>query len=240
MKFIQNTGSIFTITSISNQSQKNIYIAKPIRQHAHLNQPKTDRMKTSLLILLFATCALVPLLLQTTRAADNSGELLSSSSSSSPSRNNGLSLKTLYIKTDDNYRTELSHKLMLRGKYHNYLKIRELRSEFCLGTKVILAVTTDDTYFFNPKRAVWPARPELEWTMHALSNDLSHVYFIHFAAYTLPPDLTDGSEEAVKSLFCDKESISINFTDDIEDGNNNNNHEDFSTSAKTRKRHRQF
>ena len=105
------------------------------------------------------------------------------------------------------------HQLSQHRQYHNYLTIHVIASAFCLGHDVILKVTTNDTNFFNPKSAVWPKRPEIEWVFHALNGDLSDVLLIHFQSFFVPLNDDDNDDEtqeaAAAAAFHSKARVTI-------------------------------
>ena len=99
----------------------------------------------------------------------------------------------------------MSQKLLQGGKYHDFLKIHQIRSRACYRWNVILKVKTDDTHYFNAEAAVWPTRPEFEWISNTLNSDLSNIYYIHYATYTIGGGM-EGEEKgklAMNDLYCD-------------------------------------
>ena len=138
-------------------------------------------------------------------------------------------LKTFFIRTSDVEPNRMSHKLLQGRTYHDFLEVQQIRSRACYGWNVVLKVTTDDTHFFNAKAMVWPTQPKFEWISNTLNNDLSSIYYIHYATYTLPPHLETGEEKgklAMNDLYCDTTSISVNLRDINDDDRDDNNRED--------------
>ena len=58
-------------------------------------------------------------------------------------------IQTFFVNTGETMADEMAHHFARYGKYHNYLKVSQIKSKFCLGHTVILKVSTDDTTFFN-------------------------------------------------------------------------------------------
>ena len=113
-------------------------------------------------------------------------------------------IQACFVKTNERIADEMAHQFAKVGKYHNYLDVKQIKYKFCLGHSVVLKVSTDDTEFFNKKHAVWPTRPEVDWIVNALRNQLIDVYFIHFESYAGPPPNDDGKhsyEEIPKILI---------------------------------------
>ena len=110
--------------------------------------------------------------------------------------NNMYPLKTFFVKVPAEKEAETIHLFSQHGLYHKYLTIHKIESAYCLGHKVILRVTTDDTTIFNPVATPWPTRPETEWVFQALNGDMSNVIFIHYRSYFVPPnDESDGGDD---------------------------------------------
>ena len=126
-----------------------------------------------------------------------------------PEPNPMYPLKSFFMRTKGQFANSLTQELLRKGKYHNYLDIKQFRSSFCLGWDVILKVKVDDTTFFNAQ-TIWPKRPEVEWVEDALNQDLSWVTWIHFDSWGDDP-YRDGE------VFCPKQSVSIDLNDDDDD-----------------------
>ena len=126
-----------------------------------------------------------------------------------PEPNPMYPLKSFFMRTKGQFANSLTQELLRKGKYHNYLDIKQFRSHYCLGWDVILKVKVDDTTFFNAQ-TIWPKRPEVEWVEDALNQDLSWVTWIHFDSWGDDPYL-DGE------VFCSKHSVSIDLNDDDKD-----------------------
>ena len=70
------------------------------------------------------------------------------------------------------------------GTYHNVLDVQVLRSRYHYGWyDNILDVLVDDTAYFNPQLAVWPTRPEVEWTITATNNRTNLIQYIRYLSY---------------------------------------------------------
>jgi len=63
-------------------------------------------------------------------------------------------IHTLFVRTSDIMADKMAYEFAKYGKYHNYLKVNQIKSRYCLGYNVVLKVLTDDTTFFNKKNAV--------------------------------------------------------------------------------------
>ena len=70
------------------------------------------------------------------------------------------------------------------GTYHNVLDVQVLRSRYHYGWYGnVLDVLVDDTAYFNPQAAVWPTRPEVEWTITAINNRTDLIQYIRYLFY---------------------------------------------------------
>ena len=231
-----NTGDIFTITLTSNQNQKKRIYKRPHdgliitlyfsstkrRGQQHLTTTRNSMLNNNRPLLLLCCCAAIGAAIAAVTATQSSRPR-----PPPPPQQGGYKedylypLKTFYIRTSDVEANKMSHKILQDGSYHDFLEVHQIRSRACYGWNVVLKVTTDDTYFFNSKTAVWPTRPEMEWIASALHNDLSSVYYIHFLTYTIPPNMETGEERgqlAATDLYCDTTSISV----DLRETNDNN------------------
>ena len=127
-----------------------------------------------------------------------------------PQPNPMYPLKSLFVRTKGQYAHILTQELQRKGKYHNYLDIKQIRSHYCLGWDVILKITVDDTTFFNPQ-TLWPKRPEVEWVEDALNKDMTWVTWIHFDSWGDDPYHSDDE------VFCSKQSVSIDLSENDDD-----------------------
>ena len=70
------------------------------------------------------------------------------------------------------------------GIYHNILDVQVLKSRYHYGWyDNVLDVLVDDTAYFNPQSAIWPTRPEVEWTITATNNRTDHIQYIRYLSY---------------------------------------------------------
>ena len=68
--------------------------------------------------------------------------------------------------------------------YHNVLDVQVIRSRYHYGWyDNVLDVLVDDTAYFNPQAAVWPTRPEVEWTITATNNRTGLIQNIRYLSY---------------------------------------------------------
>ena len=93
-----------------------------------------------------------------------------SSSSDSPSNEMIFyPLKSFYIRKTNQNAEKLAKDMLKYGTYHHYLEIEEIRNRWCFGwSDLLLKVTVDDTVvvlYYNDLTAMWPTRPEVDWTV---------------------------------------------------------------------------
>ena len=70
------------------------------------------------------------------------------------------------------------------GTYHNVLDVQVIRSRYLYGWyNNVLDVLVDDTAYFNPQAAVWPTRPEVEWTITATNNRTDLIQYTRYLSY---------------------------------------------------------
>ena len=77
--------------------------------------------------------------------------------------------------------------IFTRGSHTEYLIVNFLKRRFCLGQKVIVEVTTDDTKYFKSIITSTEDRSEVAWTKAALGDTLfQKIMSIRFHSYTSP------------------------------------------------------
>ena len=83
------------------------------------------------------------------------------------------------------------------GTFHNILDVQVIKSRYHYGWyDNVLDVLIDDTAYFNPQSAIWPTRPEVEWTITATNNRTDLIKYIRYLSYypgispwAMPPSL---------------------------------------------------
>ena len=182
----RNTGNIFTITLTSNRHRQKHTNRRP--QHRTIVilyfATATDNNKgtsTMLKVTLLLCCIIVGVIAKYPPQPP-------STANNAEHKDRFYPLKTFFIRMRDVEANRMSHKLLQEGRYHDFLEVHQIPSRAYYGWNVILQVTTDDTHFLNSKTAVWPTRPEFQWISDAVNNDLSSIYYVHYATYTVAPN----------------------------------------------------
>eukprot|EP00794_Sanderia_malayensis_P021400 gene21400-23485_t len=89
--------------------------------------------------------------------------------------------------------------ILRTGMYNNVLRVRWYWNKHCIGQRIILYVSTDDTTYFHENAT---KRPELEWLETSLGTYMDKVYMLLYHSYpdasSIPnDDLQQNSQNVI-------------------------------------------